>query len=171
MLSVVEGSVLAPTYIDQLVLLLETGGGDDVATLKLERERLLGEVANLVNSIAGGQSKPDSIATAIRQRETVIRSLDARIRAPREAPNRERLRAALEQRAVEWRATLRAEPKIARMMLRRLIGPMTLWNEADRPEWVRWEAPAKPASLVDGLEQGPANWVASPPGIEPGSRP
>ena len=67
---------------------------------------------------------------AIREREREIRNLDARLRAPRRAPNVERVRAALEQRVATWKTLLRAEPKIARLMLRRLIGPLMLHDES-----------------------------------------
>ena len=48
--------------------------------------------------------------------------LDAVLRAPRrEQPNIERLREALTQRAAQWKADLRTEPKVARLLLRRLV--------------------------------------------------
>jgi hypothetical protein len=51
-------------------------------------------------------------------------------------------------------------------MLRRLVGPLTLWNEAvPSAEWVEWEAFLTPA-LLDGLAK--IHHVASPPGFEPG---
>jgi hypothetical protein len=37
----------------------------------------------------------------------------------------------LEQRAEEWKADLRSEPKVARLLLRRLLGPLTLWDAAE----------------------------------------
>ena len=62
------------------------------------------------------------------------------------------LRAALEQRAARWKADLRAEPKVARLLLRRLVGPMTLWGEAEGG--LRWDAEQTAAdSLLDGLVQ------------------
>ena len=57
---------------------------------------------------------------------------------------------------------LRGEPKVARVQVRRLIGPLTLRDESQRPEWVKGEAPAKPA-LSDGLVHD----MASPTGFEP----
>ena len=47
-------------------------------------------------------------------------------------------------------------------MLRRLVEPLTLHDESERPEWVRCETPSKPA-LLDGL----IHHVASPTGFEP----
>ena len=55
----------------------------------------------------------------------------------------ERLKAALEQRAEQWKAELGAEPYIARIVLRKLVGPLTLWDESERPDFVKWEATVK----------------------------
>ena len=70
----------------------------------------------------------------------------------------ERLRNALEQRAARWKADLRAEPHIARLVLRRLVGPLTLWDESERPDFIRWEA-TPTTELLDGL--APTLLVAS----------
>ncbi len=66
-----------------------------------------------------------------------------------------------EQRTAEWKRQLRAEPGVARLLLRRLVGPLTLWDEAEGG--LRWESEPKPAELLDGLVQR----VASPAGFEP----
>jgi hypothetical protein len=70
----------------------------------------------------------------------------------------EELREALTQRASEWKATLRAEPKVARLLLRRLVEPLRLHDESERPEWIRGDAALK-VGLLDGLHH-----VASPAG-------
>jgi hypothetical protein len=49
------------------------------------------------------------------------------------AIDKAKLRAALGQLAVERRAALRAEPEVARAMIRGLIGPITLWKEENVP--------------------------------------
>jgi len=54
----------------------------------------------------------------------------------------------IEQRAAEWRATLRDEPTVARRLLRRLIGPLTLWDAVASE--VEWETLLTPA-LLEGL--------------------
>jgi hypothetical protein len=73
------------------------------------------------------------------------------------------LRAALEQRAEEWKADLRSEPKVARLLLRRLVGPLTLWDAAEpASEFVDLDAPAKP-----GLLEGLVHDGTSPTGFEP----
>jgi len=55
------------------------------------------------------------------------------------------LRKALEQKTKDWRKVLRSEPRLARMLLRRLVGPITLWKDEPLPRWlkrdaVRWRA-------------------------------
>lgn len=162
-LSVIEGEILGTRYIDQLLSLLGDGPVDDGARLTAERDRLRAEVQHLVESIAAGVPA-DSVAPAIRDREAEIARLEVQIRQPRPVPiDRERLRAALEQRAAAWRADLRAEPQIARLVLRRLIGPLEMREPEEVPEFmqdlvgmedgVRWEAEPKPAGLLQGLVQ------------------
>ena len=53
--------------------------------------------------------------------------------------------------------------KVARMVLRSLVGPLTLWDESERPEFVKLEAKPTTGSL-DGLA---TLEVASPAGFEP----
>jgi hypothetical protein len=62
----------------------------------------------------------------------------------------ERLKAALEQRAKEWKRELRAEPRIARLLLRRLVGPIVLFDGSERPAFVKWEAQPT-VGLLDGF--------------------
>jgi hypothetical protein len=83
--------------------------------------------------------------------------------------DQERLRAALEQRAKDWKRDLRKEPKVAWLLLRRLVGPIVLHDESERPDFVKWEAEPK-TGLLDGLA-APTLLVASPPGFEPGFQP
>ena len=134
-----------------------------VARLTADRDRLCGEVENLVGSIAAGVPA-DTVAPAIREREVEIARLEVRIRTPREQPNIEKLRDALTQRAAAWKATLRSEPKVARLLLRRLIGPLVLYDESTRPDFIKADAVVKPG-LLDGLAE--IQDVASPTGFEP----
>ena len=96
---------------------------------------------------------------AHRRCEAAKASVEARLRAPRQATNIDRLREALTQRAAERRATLREEPKVARLLLRRMVGPLTLFDPADTTAFVDWEASVTPA-LLEGLV--PVHDVASP---------
>lgn len=144
-LDIVEGEMLGTSFIDELLALVDRGQADDTVRLTAERDRPRAEVARLLGSLAAGVPA-ESVAPAIRERE--VAALDARLAAPRpEQPDLDRLRAALTQRAETWRHDLRAEPKLARLLLRRLVGPMTLWEDR---AGVEWTAEAKPA-LLDGL--------------------
>jgi len=142
--------------------LVDRGTADDSTRLAADRDRLRTEGDRLIGSIAAGVPA-DTVAPASKERQAEIAKLEVRLRTPRQAPpNIERLRAALEQRAAQWKADQGAEPKVVRLLLRRLIGPLTLWEEP-RPEWCRWEAPAKAAGLLDGLADR-TYLVASPSG-------
>ena len=59
---------------------------------------------------------------------------------------------------MEWKAALRAEPQIARLVLRRLVGPLTLHTEKpawlNEQRWVKWQATPK-VELLDGLATFP----------------
>ena len=95
--------------------------------------------------------------------EAQLSRIETQLRMPRPAPpDVGRLRAALEQRTVESKRDLRAETKIARLGLRRWIGPLTLHDESERPEWCRWEAQPTPDRLADWL----VRLVASPRGSD-----
>jgi hypothetical protein len=92
----------------------------------------------------------------IRGRELEISRIEARLRTPRQQPNFERLRDAVTRRAAEWKQTLRSEPKVARLLLRRLIGPIELYD-ASKPEWqmpdfIKADAAVK-RGLIDGLAE------------------
>jgi hypothetical protein len=90
-----------------------------------------------------------------------IARLDVQLRAPRtQPPNIDKLRAALLQRAEQWKADLRGEPKVARLLLRRLVGPLTMWDPTvPCAESVEWGG-ALPPALLEGL--APVHVVASP---------
>jgi site-specific DNA recombinase len=163
-LDMIEGEILSRKFIEELLALVDQGEVDDTARLTADRDRLRGEVENLIRSIAAGVPA-DSIAPAIRERELEITRLEVRLRTPRRvAPKIEELREALTQRAAEWKATLRAEPKVARLLLRRLVEPLRLYDESTRPEWVKADAEVK-TGLLDGFAE--IHHVASPAGFEP----
>ena len=168
-LDMLEGETLSRKFIEELLSLVEQGEVDDSARVTADRDRLRGEVANLVQSIAMGVSR-DTVAADIRDREAEIARLEVRLRTPRRAaPKIEELREALNQRAEEWKATLRAEPKVARLLIRRLIGPLLLPQDSPRPDFIEAVAEVK-TGLLDGLDEKYI-WVSSPRGLEPRSRP
>ena len=150
-LDMVEGDILGTKFIEELLAMVDQGESDNVARLTADRDRLRGEVENLVGSIASGVPA-DTVAPGIREREVEISRIEVRLRTPRQQPNIEKLRDALTQRAAEWKATLRSEPKVARLLLRRLIGPLVLYDESTRPDFIKADAVVKPG-LLDGLAE------------------
>jgi hypothetical protein len=68
------------------------------------------------------------------------------------------------QRAAEWKVTLREEPKVARLLLRRLIGPLVLTDDSQRPDWIDAEAEIKDG-LLDGIHLDGIHDVTSPSGM------
>ncbi|HXG69760.1 MAG TPA: recombinase family protein [Gemmatimonadaceae bacterium] len=160
-LGIVEGEVLGTRFIGELLALVDDGQQNGAEHQEADRIRLQQEISNLMDLAASGVPA-ETVAPKIRERQTTLRQLDAQLRDPRQPkPDIEKLRAALEQRATQWKADLRAEPRVARLVLRRLVGPLTLWEEAGAG--VRWDAPPRPEGLLDGLVQ----LVASPAGFEP----
>jgi len=131
--------------------LVYRGEADNTALLTADRDRLQREIDNLMDLAAGGVPA-DTVAPKIRERQGLLAKVEAQLKAPRQAaPDIEKLRAALEQRAERWKADLRGEPKVARLLLRRLVGPLTLWDAAEpAAEFVDFDAPAKPG-LLEGL--------------------
>ena len=79
-------------------------------------------------------------------------------------PDIAKLRAALQQRAAEWTADLRADPRIARMVLSQLVGSLTLWDDSERLDFVKWEAHPT-TGLLAGL--APTLEGSSPAGPSP----
>lgn len=154
-LSVIEGEVLDPNYVDALLAQIDHAPD--------EGARLRAEIGRLVALVAAGVAS-DTVSNEIRQREQQVRTLDARLRQPRPcAPDRAALRTMLLERADQWRTELRSEPRLARLLVRALMNPLTLHDDATRPDFIpRWQAETKPAGLCDGLY----NWMASPTGTE-----
>ena len=65
-------------------------------------------------------------------------------------PRIEELRTALLQRAEDWRKTLRCDPEMARVLLRRLIGPLVLHDESTMPDFIKADAEVQ-TGLLGGL--------------------
>jgi hypothetical protein len=162
----VEDEALGRQFIDELLSLVDRGEADTASQTEAERERLRAEVSRLVASIAAGVPA-ESVAPAIRDREREIARLDVRLRQPRPVvPKVDDLRAALEGRAAGWKQTLRGEVAVARVLLRRLIGPLTMADDpTDHRAFDEWVATLTPA-LLEGLGVA-IHDVASPAGFEP----
>jgi hypothetical protein len=67
----------------------------------------------------------------------------------------------------EWKSELRAEPAIARLVLRRLVGPLVFHDDTDRSDFVKWEAARMERALLTGLAQAGGLEGSSPTGFEP----
>jgi len=172
-LNVLEGEVLGERYIAELLNLVESAPADEGLRLEAERDRLVGEVAELVEAIAKKYIAAEDAGAQIKERKAEVAKIEAALARPRPAAiDKAKLRAALEQRTTEWRAALRAEPEVARVMLRRLIGPITLWREEPAPAHIKktdpsgkdrigegdvlmWGADVRPEALAEGLVEAP----------------
>jgi hypothetical protein len=95
-LSLIQGEVLNDTLIHELLAAVDAGPVDDRVRLTADKDRLRAEIDRLVGSIAAGVDAA-TVAPAIKQRETDIASIDARLTAPTPARvDMDALRAALE---------------------------------------------------------------------------
>jgi site-specific DNA recombinase len=171
-LALIEDEILDPRYIEELLVLVgERAEADNSAELIHERDRLSTAIARLVGSIEDGVPSK-TVAPVIKEREAALARIEAQLRTPRPTPpNIQRLRAALEQRTEQWKADLRGEPNVARLVIRRVVGPITLWEDTGTPEYCRWEADKK-TDLLNGLPDVSAGLLAvllmaSPTGFEP----
>lgn len=143
-LGVIEAEVLGADLVDRLFSSLPSPD-----ELQLERERLLREKANLVRAIAAG-TLDDADA---RDEMTRIRSGLSRV----ETTDIEALKAGVERRQSTWREELRRSPDLARVIVRRIIGPITLHTEP--PEWLTaWSAEVK-------LDETPTRFVLKVGGL------
>ena len=113
------------------------------------------EIDNPVASLAAGVPA-DTIAPAIRARTAALAQLETALATPPPAKvNLDRLRTVLTDQAEAWTAELREEPKIARLLVRRLVGPMTLTDSQDFSGLVDWEATVTPDILDEMLRGSP----------------
>ena len=99
--------------------------------------------------LAASGVSASTLAGKIKDREVQIAKLDRQLKQPRHAPpNISKLRGALQQRAEEWRTDLRAEPELARMVLR-LVGPLTMTDLDDNRAFIEWAASVQLAYWKD----------------------
>ena len=156
-LGIVEGEVLGTRFIDELLALVDATPDHDGAAPGGTGPARAARSSNLVRARRIGRARPRPSRRSIRERQTEIARLDvaaARAR-PSAAEHRQAPRGA-EQRAAQWKADLRAEPKVARLLLRRLVGPLTLWDEPDAGR-----------ALGCAASRQPACWTASSNMVRP----
>jgi hypothetical protein len=169
-LDVIEGTVLHPDFIDQLVdeVFADNPDAERVALVE-DRKRLACEIENLTKAIAAGGDIP-ALAAALSERDKRLKAMDARLAKPTIAPpDREVLRAALQLREGQWRDVLRSRhiPQ-ARLVLQHLIDlPIKILNQAvpsyitkgdtRGTENIKWTAQTRPGGMLVGLVQNVAS--------------
>lgn len=160
-LDALEDTVLSPSFIDDVV---RDAFAFDVnaerASYVAERAQLTREIDRLTQAIASTGGEIASLADALKTRDARVRALDGLLSKTVLMPDRDTLRAALEQRCADWRDILRGQHlDQARMVLQHLLAlPIVIHNQP-KPKWV---ATAKP----DGLTVGYNSRVTS---LMPGS--
>ena len=128
--------------------------------MEAERARVAREIENLTAAVAGGGGEIPQLVVMLKDRDKRLKNLDARL-ATRETPDRERLLTALEHRAQDWRRVLREEhPRLSRIVLMQLMGPLEVHHSEQVPHWV---AEPRPQGLLVGM----VHELASPTGFEP----
>jgi hypothetical protein len=94
---------------------------------RAQRDELTATINRLIALAADSGDIPE-LAAQLKACTAARDALDRRLASLAEPPDRERLRAALEQRCADWRARLHSEhPEEARFVVQQLIGPLTLW--------------------------------------------
>ncbi len=175
-LAMVENYILQPSILAEAVeravsVIAGEGVPDQRAGLEGTASEVRGQIARLVSALAqGGESA--SLAGAIRDREGQLRDLEQRIAGLRTAPiafDRAKLRRDLTARTADWKNLLRSTPSAGHTALRALIADRLAFlpREDGEGRYYAVEGKGTIAPLLSGLVQV----MASPPGIEPGSRP
>jgi hypothetical protein len=135
-LAFLEGRVLDKASINDLLRLVDSGDTDDSDRLVAQRDKLHKEIKNLLKLAASGVSAKTT-GPDIRKRELEIERIEAQLRAPKPPkPDLRKVREALTQKAVQWKKALREEPKVGRLVLRKLVEPIMLHDESERPKWM-----------------------------------
>lgn len=145
--------VLSPDAVEEVLALVTADGPDERPALEADLNRLRTEVRRLLGSIADGVPAA-SVAPMVREKEAEAARIEARLRVPR-APvaDRTHLRAALTGKAEAWSVILRRDPAAARMVIRKLMGPITLWKKEKAPAWL-WKASQKYGLAEDVIPAG-----------------
>jgi hypothetical protein len=124
-LDMIEGEVLGTRMIEELLAIVDRGEGDGSARWMADRDPLRAEVDGLVASIAAGVD-PQTVAPAIKDRTAQIARLEAQLRTP--GGSALILISCASPLPAIRPGALRATrlPQMARLILRRLVGPVTL---------------------------------------------
>ena len=169
-LDLMESVILQPSIltaaIDRAVSLIVGDGSDDRRkALETEADALRAQLARLVSALADGGAS-DTLAAAIRERETSLRRLDQEIASLLAAPrdfDRAKVRRELAGKTADWKALLRNSPRSGHAALRALIvDRLTFTPQGDgdqRSYAISGAGTVQP--LLSGVLQG----MASPTGL------
>jgi site-specific DNA recombinase len=145
--------------------------------LQLQAE-LQAAIGRLTDALAdGGDSR--ALVAALRTREAALERVErdlARVAKAAPALSPERVRRALDGLLVDWRATLRREPVIARQMIAKLLQGRVVFTPEERNEQpgyrVRGQGDITPLlNAVLKSDGNGAQAMASPGGLDEGRRP
>lgn len=175
-----ETDILRPEIVERVVrgvvAVLQPSVAERDATrarLRAQRDAVEAELERLTAAIAaGGELTP--LVLALKSREAVRQTLKAELATlgTAERLDARQLEADARERLTKWRELLQVEAVgPARQMLKKLLaGPLRARPFRDKDSR-GWEVTGRGSlgKLLSGLVA--ANIVASPPGIEPGSRP
>jgi hypothetical protein len=119
-LTVIEGEVLTPAFIERVLDTVFVADDGDRPAMEAEAQELERQIGNLTDAIKLGGNIPalvESLTGTQAQLTLIRRQLE-----PREAADRSQLREALDQRVAEWKEILRANPGQGRQVLHHLLG-------------------------------------------------
>ena len=156
-LEIIENDVLSPDSIESVLASVQSSRVNQT-DLEEQLRRTADEMARLTEAIKQGGGEIPSLVSEMKKVNAKLTDLQRRL-TPREEPNKEELRRALEQRATDWRRIMRSNIVQALMVLKHLMDPLMVEGEP-RPSYI---APLKPEGFLVGLVQN----ETSPAGFEP----
>jgi hypothetical protein len=169
-LSQIEAEFLSPEVVDSLVALVNDAPNDR-DQLIIDREQLVRERGSLVRHIAKGTITDSDVHEEMERINDRLGKVEAALRRPRRVNmDKAQMRAALEQQCAHWREVLRGEPRIARLLVKKILGTIEIapvhLGAGGSPWWsipggvpspdtpapsVAWRAEAKPEALLEDI--------------------
>jgi hypothetical protein len=169
-LASLEELIFSRSLIDDLLACVDDAPAS-TDMLRAEQDRLRSEIARVVDAVAAGHLRSEDAGAKIAELRSKIEEATRNLqRQATTTTTRAKLRSALERRCTEWKSVLRSSPQVARSLIRRLIGPITLRPQApfgfvplQRPGFgrlsssaIRWSTDFRTHALAEGLLSTPA---------------
>src|SRR5262249_41154757 len=123
------GVVLQPAFIARVLDTVFVPDAVNRLGLEAERDELERQIGHLTEAVKLGGNIP-VLVEELKQSSLRLRDIRCLLE-PREHEDRERLRAAMEQRVDEWREILRTSPAQGRQVLKQVLGTIAIL-EAER---------------------------------------